>query len=92
MVGQARADLVVRNVNGENILRLMDTACVHGETLGRIAPELRSKFRKAQATISEVVVFGCWFDVPEAGAVFIVMEGSKGFALDRAMLKVEPGV
>lgn len=87
----AGADLVARN--GENELRLMPTACVHGQTLGRLNPEWRSRFKKAQATLGGRLHFGCWINVPdENGIVWVLLEGGDGFALSIGAFSDQPGI
>ena len=85
----ASADLVLGQ--GQTELRLMPGPCVHVATMIRIHPDHRPRFRKMQATVSGKLFFGCWTELAEDRAAYILMEGSPGFAVPMASLRDEPG-
>jgi len=78
--------------NGANELRLYDGACVHGGTLGRLRPEWRGEFKKAQAEYNGRLLFGCWREVEEFGVYYVLLEEADGFALPVEAFKLERGI
>lgn len=86
----ARADLVATN-SAKDELRLMPGPCIHGGTLGLIAEEWRSRFKKAQADIGGRLVFGCWIDTGE-GWYWVIFETGQGIAYPITSFLDQPGV
>lgn len=91
LCGPAWADQVARTASG-NELRLMDLPCSHGGTLLRLKAEWRDKFKKATATMSGKMVFGCYIRIEEDGVFYILMEDAEGFALPFEAFKDAPSV
>jgi hypothetical protein len=62
---------------GQDEVVVFDSPCVSAETLARINPEHRNRFRKAQGKIDGQRFFGCWMKVGEA--VYVLWEdGDQG--------------
>lgn len=45
---------------GKDWVRIFDAPCVSAETLGRIPPQAREQFHKAQGVVRGEKFFGCW--------------------------------
>ena len=68
-------DLVARQ--GGDTIRLVNAACTSEEILARVAPQLRSQFRVALATVDGRNYTACWRMTP--GAAHLVYEdGDQG--------------
>jgi hypothetical protein len=68
-------DLVARQ--GSDVIRLVNAACTSEEVLSRVAPQMRSQFRAAQATVDGQTYTACWRITP--GAAHLVYEdGDQG--------------
>lgn len=78
----ARADLVMASGDGVHELRLYESACTHGGTMGHIKarfdkaqPEHLAKFRNARILDKRgtIVSYGCWVESDD-GAAFVLFE------------------
>jgi hypothetical protein len=69
-------NLVLKNGSG-NELRLYDTPCSHGETLGILKEEWRTRFKNARVLNSKgfILMYGCWVE-QEGSAVVILSDGA----------------
>jgi hypothetical protein len=72
------------------ILRLYDTPCLHGGTLGQLKPEWREKFQRAEFTQGKLRVYACWIDA-EDGDVYVQIEDGNFMVLPAASFRDEPG-
>ena len=77
---------------GKNELRLYEGPCIHAGTLGRLKPEWRPLFRKAQAEYNGRTLFGCWLEIAEHEVYFVLLEDADGFALPVDAFKLERGI
>jgi hypothetical protein len=68
-------DLVARQ--GADVIRLATTACTSEEVLSRVAPQMRSQFRTAQATVDGRTYTACWRMTPSA-AHLVYEDGDQG--------------
>lgn len=83
-------EMVLRE--GKNEIHLADLPCLHGETMGRIKPELRAQFRKAWAMLDGRYWYACWIPDPDSKAVFLLFEDGDIARLDVARFKYSAGV
>jgi hypothetical protein len=67
----------VKNAEGHE-LRLYDTACTHGETLGLLKPEWRPKFKNARIRNAKghIMFYGCWIEDEPGIATVILQDGA----------------
>lgn len=85
VAGPARADLVVRNRESGAELRLLDTQCSHGGTLGHIKPEWRAKFKNLRYRGADGQLhYGCWMQ--RGDTAIVMMEDGSGGGLPMAKL------
>lgn len=70
----ANADLVLSSDDGSQELRLYESSCTHGGTLGHIPAEFRDRFSNARLLDRRgtILGYGCWAEVE--GTVLIVFE------------------
>jgi hypothetical protein len=82
-----------RMIQGDNatVLRIYDTPCLHGGTLGHLKPEWRPKFQRAEFTQGNNRVYACWIDA-EDGDVYVQIEDGNFMVLPAASFRDEPGV
>lgn len=70
-------DLVYQGMRNGSELRLLETPCSHGETLGHLKPEFRAAFKNIRAKVRGQIVYGCWIE--EDDEAYVIMEdGSDG--------------
>lgn len=71
-------DLVARNKETGAELRLLDSPCSHGETLGVLREEWRAKFRNARILNGKgfIEAYGCWLKQEDDTIVVILQNGS----------------
>lgn len=74
----------------ETWMRLYDSPCVHGGTLGKILPQWRAKFSKAEASVNGTRFYACWI-VDEDGDVYFLLEDGRDGFLPLRSFKDEPG-
>jgi hypothetical protein len=77
-------DLVLKNKDTGSELRLMDSACTHGETLGHLKEEFRGQFKNARILDKRgfILFYGCWID-HDGETAFVMLQdgGSLGLPL-----------
>jgi hypothetical protein len=69
-----QAELMLKSNDGSQELRLYESACSHGRTLGHIPEEYRKHFFNARVLDRRgtIQVYGCWAEVE--GTVLLVFE------------------
>jgi hypothetical protein len=73
----AHSDLVATNQGGDE-LRLLNAPCDHKVILDQLKPEFHSQIKRAQATIDDKPIKGCWIEVEEEKGVYTLFESGEG--------------
>lgn len=84
----SRAETLVMR-NGDNVLRLFDSPCVHGGVLGMLRPEWRAQFKKAEARVKGKHYYACWIE--QEGAAYVIFEDEDRGAWPMSLFKPDPG-
>lgn len=67
----AHSDLVAKDQSGAE-MRLMESKCSHGETLGRLKEEYRPIFKNARLIVGKDFFYGCWIE--QDGVAIVMLE------------------
>lgn len=70
---------------GDDEVRLFDSPCIHGGTLGQIPPAMREQFHKATGRFNGQMFYGCW--IPRGDMAVVLWEDGDQGLIPLAELK-----